>query len=73
MPKKRIDYDEDGFKEPLYEPDKIDEAAEVAEDIGLEGGVHAVDVDGETLFAPGDSAQELDRMQDRLDEQELMF
>lgn len=62
------DTDGDGRKEPLYGPDEIDEAAKVAEDLGLEGGVHAQDVDGETKFAPGDSPRELDRVQQQLAE-----
>jgi len=60
MPKKKKDIDGDGIIEPLYEPDNIDEAVEAAQEMGLEGGVHAVEIDDKTLFAPGDSPSELD-------------
>lgn len=63
MPQKTQDVDGDGFEEPLYRPENIDEAAKAADELGLSGGVHSVEVGGEDFFAPGDSADELDRVQ----------
>jgi hypothetical protein len=58
---KMFDTDEDGKKEPLFE--EVDEAAEFADSLGLEGGVHAQEAKDETMWAPGDSPSELDQAQ----------
>lgn len=60
-----MDVDNDGMDEPGYKPRNIDEAAGVSEALGLGGDLHTHEVDGETVFMPGETHEDFEEKEDK--------